>query len=102
MLLSKLACYKPCLSRDAATGQAPELHAIAGPILRDGNEHRIEVSTTQALADHIVRAIQTAPVRLKAKMLLTNLVGPALYRSAEHIFRADGERLLAKAGAVRL
>ncbi len=42
------------------------------------------------------------PYGCKAKMLLTTCVGPALYRSVEQIFRADGERLLAKAGAVRL
>ena len=84
-----------------ATGQAPELDAIAGPILRDGNEHSIEISATRVLADHIARAIQTAPVRLEAKVLLTTSVGPVLYRSVEQILRADGERLLAKAGAVR-
>jgi hypothetical protein len=47
------------------------------------------------------RELQTAPVRLKVKLLLTTFVGPVLSRSVEQIFRADGERLLAKAGAVR-
>jgi hypothetical protein len=88
------------LSRDVAAGQAPELDAIAGPILRGGNEHRVEVSATRALADHIARAINGTRA-VKVKLLFTTFVGPVLSRSVEQIFRADGERLLAKAGAVR-
>ena len=45
------------MQKDVAAGRAPELDAIAGPILRGGDEHRIEVSATQALVDHIKRAV---------------------------------------------
>jgi ketopantoate reductase len=43
------------MQKDVAAGRVPELDAIAGPILRGGDEHGIELSTTQALVDHIVR-----------------------------------------------
>ena len=32
----------------------PEVEAIAGPILRSGSEHGIEVSATRALVDRIL------------------------------------------------
>ena len=35
-------------------GRAPELDAIAGPVLRGGSEYGIGVSTTRALLDGIV------------------------------------------------
>jgi 2-dehydropantoate 2-reductase len=45
------------MQKDVAAGRAPELDAIAGPILRGGSKYGIEVSGTQALVDHIVRAV---------------------------------------------
>jgi 2-dehydropantoate 2-reductase len=45
------------MQKDVAAGRVPELDAIAGPILRDGNEHGIQVPATQALVDHIARAL---------------------------------------------
>src|SRR5919107_5330911 len=48
--------FQSSMQRDVAAGRAPELDAIAGPILRGGSKHGIEVSATQALVDHIVRA----------------------------------------------
>jgi 2-dehydropantoate 2-reductase len=45
------------MQKDVAAGRRPELDAIAGPILRGGNEHGIDVPVTRALADHIARAI---------------------------------------------
>jgi 2-dehydropantoate 2-reductase len=45
------------MQKDVAAGRVPELDAIAGPVLRGGNKHGIDVSATQALVDHIVRAM---------------------------------------------
>jgi 2-dehydropantoate 2-reductase len=44
------------MQKDVAAGRSPELDAIAGPILRGGNEHGIDVPATRALADRIARA----------------------------------------------
>jgi 2-dehydropantoate 2-reductase len=44
------------MQKDVAAGRAPELDAIAGPILRGGDEHGIDMSATQAFVDLIVRA----------------------------------------------
>ncbi len=44
------------VQKDVLAGRAPELNAIAGPILRGGSEHGIEVSATRALVDRIVGA----------------------------------------------
>jgi 2-dehydropantoate 2-reductase len=48
--------FRSSMRRDVAAGRAPELDAIAGPILRGGSEHGIEVPAIRALVDHIVRA----------------------------------------------
>ena len=45
------------MQKDVAAGPAPELDAIAGPILRGGSKYGIDVSATQALVDNIVRAM---------------------------------------------
>ena len=45
------------MQKDVAAGRAPELDAIAGPILRGGSKYGIDVSTTQVLVDNIVRAM---------------------------------------------
>lgn len=42
------------MQKDVAAGRQPELDAIAGPILRGGGEHGIDVSAARALADRIV------------------------------------------------
>jgi 2-dehydropantoate 2-reductase len=44
------------MQKDVAAGRVPELDAIAGPILRGGDEHGIDVSATKALVDLIARA----------------------------------------------
>ncbi len=48
--------FRSSMQKDVAAGRAPELDAIAGPILRGGGKHGIEVSTTRSLVNHIVRA----------------------------------------------
>lgn len=48
--------FQSSMQKDVAAGRAPELDAIAGPILRGGSKHGIEVSATQALVHHIVGA----------------------------------------------
>jgi len=46
--------FRSSMQKDVAAGRQPELDAIAGPILRGGSEHGIDVSATSALADRIV------------------------------------------------
>ncbi len=46
------------MQKDVAAGRAPELDAIAGPILRGGDEHGIDVSATQALVDRIESSVK--------------------------------------------
>jgi ketopantoate reductase len=43
------------MQKDVVAGRAPELDAIAGPILKGGDEHGIDVSATKALVDGIAR-----------------------------------------------
>ena len=45
--------FRSSMQKDVAAGRPPELDAIAGPILRGGDEHGIDVSATRALADQI-------------------------------------------------
>ena len=56
-LEGRLDACRSSMQKDLAAGRTPELDAIAGPLLRGGSKHGIEVSATQALVDHIVRAI---------------------------------------------
>jgi len=46
--------FRSSMQKDVAAGRPPELDAIAGPILRGGGEHGIDVSTTRTLVDQIV------------------------------------------------
>jgi 2-dehydropantoate 2-reductase len=46
--------FRSSMQKDVAAGRPPELEAIAGPILRDGTEHGIDVSATRALVDRIM------------------------------------------------
>ena len=46
--------FRSSMQKDVAAGRPPEVDAIAGPILRGGSEHGIDVSATSALADRIV------------------------------------------------
>jgi 2-dehydropantoate 2-reductase len=46
--------FRSSMRKDVAAGRAPELDAIAGPVLRGGSEYGIGVSTTRALLDGIV------------------------------------------------
>jgi ketopantoate reductase len=41
------------MQKDVAAGRTPEIDAIAGPIIRGGTEHGIDVSATLALVDRI-------------------------------------------------
>ena len=46
--------FRSSMQKDVAAGRPPEVEAIAGPILRGGAEHGIDVSVTRALVDRIV------------------------------------------------
>src|SRR5215207_7399117 len=46
--------FRSSMQKDVAAGRVPELDAIAGPILRGGSEHGIEVSATRSLVDRIM------------------------------------------------
>ncbi len=46
--------FRSSMQKDVAAGRPPEVDAIAGPILRGGREHGIDVSATRALVDRIV------------------------------------------------
>jgi 2-dehydropantoate 2-reductase len=46
--------FRSSMQKDVAAGRTPELDAVAGPILRGGSEHGIDVSATRALMDRIV------------------------------------------------
>ncbi len=43
--------FRSSMQKDVAAGRPPELDAIAGPILRGGSEHGIDVSATHVLVD---------------------------------------------------
>src|SRR5918997_299819 len=46
--------FRSSMQKDVAAGRPPELEAIAGPLLRGGTEHGIDVSATHALVDRIM------------------------------------------------
>jgi 2-dehydropantoate 2-reductase len=46
--------FRSSMQKDVAAGRPPEVDAIAGPILRGGKEHGIDVSATRALVDQVV------------------------------------------------
>ena len=46
--------FRSSMQKDLAAGRPPEVDAIAGPILRGGTEHGIDVSATRALVNGIV------------------------------------------------
>jgi 2-dehydropantoate 2-reductase len=46
--------FRSSMQKDVAAGRVPELDAIAGPILRGGDEHGIEVSATRSLVERVV------------------------------------------------
>jgi 2-dehydropantoate 2-reductase len=46
--------FRSSMQKDVAAGRMPELDAIAGPILRGGSEHGIDVSATCVLVDRVV------------------------------------------------
>src|SRR5918911_1037632 len=48
--------FRSSMQKDVLAGRAPELDAIAGPILRGSDKHGIDVSATRSLVNHIVRA----------------------------------------------
>jgi 2-dehydropantoate 2-reductase len=45
--------FRSSMQKDVVAGRPPELDAIAGPILRGGSEHGIDVSATHVLVDRI-------------------------------------------------
>jgi 2-dehydropantoate 2-reductase len=47
--------FRSSMQKDVAAGRPPELEATAGPILRGGTEHGIDVSATRALVDRIMK-----------------------------------------------
>ena len=51
------------MQKDVEAGRAPELDAIAGPILRGGIQHGIPVPSTDELARLV--AARTIPGRLR-------------------------------------
>jgi 2-dehydropantoate 2-reductase len=46
--------FRSSMQKDVAAGRVPELDAIAGPILRGGGQHGIEVAATRSLVDRVV------------------------------------------------
>jgi 2-dehydropantoate 2-reductase len=46
--------FRSSMQKDVTAGRVPELDAIAGPILRGGSEHGIEVPATRSLAERVV------------------------------------------------
>src|SRR5215212_8943223 len=46
--------FRSSMQKDVAAGRVPELDAIAGPILRGGSEHGVEVSATRSLVDRVL------------------------------------------------
>jgi 2-dehydropantoate 2-reductase len=46
--------FRSSMQKDVAAGRVPELDAIAGPILRGGSQHGIEVAATRSLVDRVV------------------------------------------------
>ena len=46
--------FRSSMQKDVAAGRPPEIEAIAGPILRGGSEHGIDVPATRALVDQVV------------------------------------------------
>src|SRR5919106_938154 len=46
--------FRSSMQKDVAAGRPPEVEAIAGPILRGGTEHGIDVSATRTLVDRIM------------------------------------------------
>jgi len=54
------ASMRSSMQKDVAAGRAPELDAIAGPILRGGDRHGLDVKGTRALADQISARVSPA------------------------------------------
>ena len=46
--------FRSSMQKDVAAGRPPELDAIAGPILRGGEEYGIDVSATRFFVNRIV------------------------------------------------
>jgi 2-dehydropantoate 2-reductase len=46
--------FRSSMQKDVAAGRVPELDAIAGPILRGGSQHGIELAATRSLVDRVV------------------------------------------------
>ncbi len=46
--------FRSSMQKDVAAGRPPEVEAIAGPILRGGTKHGIDVSATRSLVGRIV------------------------------------------------
>jgi 2-dehydropantoate 2-reductase len=49
--------FRSSMHKDVVAGRVPELDAIAGPILRGGDEYGIDVSATRALVARIARVV---------------------------------------------
>jgi 2-dehydropantoate 2-reductase len=61
MILANIAKLPPqmrsSMQKDVVAERTPELDAIAGPILRGGTEHGLEVSATRALVNEILERL---------------------------------------------
>jgi 2-dehydropantoate 2-reductase len=55
------ASMKSSMQKDLAAGMPPELDAIAGPIIRGGARHGIDVPFTKGLAADVERSARSAP-----------------------------------------
>jgi 2-dehydropantoate 2-reductase len=59
-MLKMPANMRSSMQKDVERGNAPELDAIAGPILRGGQRHRIDVPTTKNLIAAVERRIASS------------------------------------------
>ncbi len=59
-MLKMPANMRSSMQKDVERGNAPELDAIAGPILRGGQRHRIDVPTTKNLIAAVERRIPSS------------------------------------------
>jgi 2-dehydropantoate 2-reductase len=60
MRSAALDSMRSSMQRDVEQGNAPELEAIAGPILRGGVRYGIPTPATQSLADQVVARLEVA------------------------------------------
>lgn len=62
MVLGAPVGMRSSMQKDVASGRVPELDAIAGPILRGGQQHRLPVPNTSALAEMVNHRAKATPI----------------------------------------